>query len=92
MLAVQVNTLQGCVDQLFGRIYYALEEIKAIDCLQQGHNKVSFSTERVLSLVATTLGHHLAIPRNKVNQICGKKNYELSYVYQGYRAIMAVFI
>lgn len=50
MLAVQVNTLQGCVEQLFGRIYYALGEIKGIDCLQQGHNKVSFSTERGLSL------------------------------------------
>lgn len=34
MLAVQVNTLQGCVDQLFGGIFYALGEIKAIDCLQ----------------------------------------------------------
>lgn len=54
MLAVQVNTLQGCVEQLFGRIYYALGEIKAIDCLQQGHNKVSFSTERGPSPVATT--------------------------------------
>lgn len=54
MLAVQVNTLQGCVEQLFGRIYYVLGEIKAIDCLQQGHNKVSFSTERGLSFVATT--------------------------------------
>lgn len=71
MLAVQVNTLQGCEDQPFCRIYYALGEIKAIDCLQQGHNKVPFSTERGLSLVATTLGHHLAIPHNKVNQICG---------------------
>ena len=39
MLVVQVNTLQRCEDQPFGRIYYALEEIKAIDCLQQGHNK-----------------------------------------------------
>lgn len=54
MLVVQVNTLQGCVEQLFGRIYYALRKIKAIDCLQQGHNMVPFSTERGLSLVATT--------------------------------------
>lgn len=44
MLEVQLNTLQGRVDQLFGRIYYALGEIKAIDCLQQGHY-VSFSTD-----------------------------------------------
>lgn len=58
MLVVQVNTLHGFADQPFGRIYYALGEIKAIDCLQQGHKKVIFSTERGLSLVATTLGHH----------------------------------
>lgn len=94
MLAVQVNTLRGCVVQLFGRIYYALGEIKAIDCLQQGHNKVSFSTERGLSPVATTLGHHLATRRNKVNQICWKKLWTVSrppriqsdnglYLYEG---------
>lgn len=54
MLAVQVNTLQGCVEQLFGRIYYALGEIKAIDCLQQGHNNTTFFTERGLSLLTMT--------------------------------------
>lgn len=54
MLVVQVNTLQGCVERLFCRIYYALGKIKAIDCLQQGHNVVPFSTERGLSLVAET--------------------------------------
>lgn len=37
------------MDHPFGRIYYALGEIKAIDCFQQGHSKVSFSTERGLS-------------------------------------------
>lgn len=68
MLAVQVNTLEGCVEQLFGRIYYALGEIKAIDCLQQGHYKVYFSTESGLSLGATTSVHHLATPSNKVNE------------------------
>lgn len=73
MSLVQVNTLQGCVDQLFGRIYYALGEIKAIDRLQQGHYKVSFSTERGISPVATTLGRQFAIPYNKVNQIGWKK-------------------
>lgn len=77
MPAVQVNTLQGCVEQLLGRIYYALEEIEAIDCLQQGHNTASFFIVRGLSLVAklkSTIWHQQAIRLIK----SGGSTYELS--------------
>lgn len=49
MAVAQVNTLQGPVDQPFGRIYYALGEIKAIDCLPQGQNKSWFTPKGSVS-------------------------------------------
>lgn len=72
MVVVQVNTLQGPVDQPFGGIYYALWEIKAIDRLPQGHNKSRFPPKGVCLLWQQCYAT-ISMLCNKVNQIRGKK-------------------
>lgn len=79
--------ITGMCGPTFCRIYYALGEIKAIDCLQQGHYKVSSPVKGLYlsgqQLQATTWRYHVI----RLIKSMGR-GYERSCIDKGYRAIM----